>query len=384
MQLILLSVPLLLLFKNTFLSTEDWLVLKKTRDEKNENNSVCMINVYFNRLICSQTGALCSLFIALGTFINFFAVYTNQLPPSWFYTFPDNAQKNYYFGQYLTKTWTHLSAFMIGLVSGHICRSAIQLRHLSLNKIDQIGQQNFPRQASPASSSSTNQSQFGASRQSHGSTSAIVAMELSSQTTDDGTSSDSRSIGRSIRRRTQVIKVLLQLLALTIMLITIFSTFSWSTKEGPSTLVAALYDATSRLVWSLSLVCIMIQLCSPDFDSNKYSSVANFLAHPVLTLMGRLSFLAYLISPYVHTFALAVEEQSLFPSLYLVFHFIVGNIVITYVLAFILSIVIEQPIRRIISQFVFGKRICKQKFNISTYCVDSNGSIPTISLPNKP
>lgn len=341
-----------------------------------------MINVYFNRLICSQTGVFCLIFIALGAIINFIVVYTNQLPPSWFYTFPDIAQKNYYFGQYLTKTWTHLSAFMVGLISGHICRSAIQLRHLSTNKIEQSGQQNFPQQASPAPSSSTNQSQFGASRQNHGSTTAIMAMELSSQATDDG-ASDNRSIGRNSKHE-QGMKILFQLLALIVMLIIIFSTFSWSTKEGPSTLVAALYDSTSRLVWSLALACIMIQLCSPNLESNRYSVAANILTHPILTLLGRLSFLAYLISPYVHTFILAVEEQSLFPSLFLMFHVIMGNIVITYVLAFILSIVIEQPIRRIISQFVFGKKICKQRFNISTYCAERTGSIPTISLPNKP
>lgn len=342
-----------------------------------------MINIYFRRLIRSQTGVSCLLFIASGALINFTTVYLNQFPPSWFYTFPDITQKNYYFGQYLTKTWTHLSAFMIGLISGHICRSAIQLRHLSPNKIDQTVQRNFPQQASPAPSSSTNQSQFGASRQSHGSTSAIMAMELSSQATDDG-ASDNRSISRNSRILKKLIKILFQLLAVVVMLIIIFSTFEWSTKEGPSTLVAALYDSISRLVWSLALVCIMIQLCSPDFDSNKYSASANILTHPISTLLGRLSFLAYLISPYVHTFVLAVEEQSLFPSLFLVFHVIVGNIVITYIIAFILSIVIEQPIRQIISQFVFGKRICKQKFNISTYCADTNGSIPTISLPRKP
>jgi len=61
--------------------------------------------------------------------------------------------------------------------------------------------------------------------------------------------------------------------------------------------------------------------------------------------MGRLSLLAYLWTPYVHSFILAAQEQALFPSLYLIFHVIVGNILITYLVAFIASIFTEQPIR---------------------------------------
>lgn len=349
----------MLLLKRTFLSTEDSVIVGQNDIEadKNRSDPVCLFKVTTIRLLRSKVGLLSLLLIIAGMFINFFVVYTNNLPPSWFYTFPDVAQKNYYFGHYLAKTWTHLSAFILGLLAGHICRSAIQLRNIKLLKSFQV---QASRQHSPnLSSASTSQSHLTTTSNSHGSTSTIMAMELSGDQQMDHQSAS----GKRASKRCSIAKISFQLAALICMSTIIFSTFTWSTQETPSALVAALYDASSRIIWSLALVGLMIQLCLPNLETNKYSSLARLLSHPICILMGRLSFLAYLLSPYIHTFVLAVEEQSMFPSLFLIFHVIVGNIVITYAVAFILAIVIEQPTRRLISRFALISTIRSHKLS---------------------
>lgn len=338
------------------------------------------MRVAFFKLIQSKAGLLGLLLVLMGLCINFFSVYINRLPPSWFHTFPDVAQKNYYFGQYLTKTWTHLSVFVIGLLAGHLCRSTLQLRNIKLMTSCHSSERRQTQQPSPAPSGSTGHSHL-ASR--HGSTSTIMASVHEIRPGDDQPDS-AAAVRVKPESGSTVKRVSILFASIICMAAIIFSTFTWSTQEGPSVLVAASYDALSRLVWSLALVTIMTQLCSTHEQTNKYSTLARFFAHPICTLLGRLSFLAYLLSPYIHTFILAVEEQSLFPSLFLIFHVIVGNIVITYTIAFLLAIVIEQPTRRLISCFILGDRLRKRKINISTYYDTRNpGVVPPLSLPKQ-
>jgi len=330
--------------------------------------------ISFRQLLSSKAGCLSLSLVVIGFCVNFFAVYSNKLPPSWFYTFPDVAQRNYYFGLYLTKTWTHLSVFVIGLIGGHLCRSAIQLHSIRRLKEQQERQQANKR-PSPSPSNSTCQSQLASST-------AIIAMEFGSQQTDD-TTSDAQSSMRKARKQTALLRGSLKVAALVCMLAIIFATYSWSTQEAPSPLVAALYNVSSRLGWCLCLTGLMMYLCLPSTVGERHSLTTRLFSHPICTIIGRLSFLAYLLSPYIHAFVLAVEEQSLFPSLLIMFHVIVGNIVIIYVSAFMFAIVIEQPMRRLVSRFLLGNRFRKQKINISTYYVSTPRPIPAIAMPSK-
>lgn len=303
--------------------------------------------------MCSKAGLLSISFVVFGLGINFYNTYINQLPPTWFYTFPDVDQKNYYFGQYLTRTWTHLSIFLVGLLGGHLCRSTLQLRSIRLLKVHSQQRNNCnqpPPQPSPTTSGSTIKTDSTFS----GSTSTIVVNESECQQIDDKQSTSQITCHKSIiKGQKHLKKVSVLLPSLACMLAIVFSTYTWSTSDIPSTLVAAIYNPASHLVWSLALVAIMIQLCLPDSDNNnEYSTLAGLLSHSAFTFLGRLSFLVYLVSPYVQNFVLAVEEQSLFPSLFIMFHVIVSNIVIIYILAFILAIVIEQPSRLICRFFI--------------------------------
>lgn len=336
----------------------------------------------FARLLKSKLGCLLVLTVCLAALVNFLTVYQYQLPPSWFYTFPDAAQKNYYFTTHLTKTWTHLSAFLIGLLAGHLCRSSLKLRYLTLLK--NPGQS--LSKLSPAPSNSTSQSRL-TSLHSHGSSSTIMAMELDNNRPDD-CSSETRSSSSVSRNKqasgSRLARKLVAILALSTLAIIVFSTYEWSTQALPSTSHAALYDALSRLLWSLALVTLMIQLCTPGSDTNSFSSLAALLSHPFFLLIGRLSFIAYLLSPYVHTFVLAVEEQSLFPSLFIMFHVIVGNIVITYLLAFLVAIVIEQPARRFIGLLINGpSKLPQPTIVIDHYYEAGCSKQPTVPLPER-
>lgn len=150
------------------------------------------------------------------------------------------------------------------------------------------------------------------------------------------------------------------------MVAVIFSTYSWSTQTLPTPFVSGLFDATSRCVWAIALIIIMINISLPNPYDNQYNLLARILGHKIMIFLGRLSFLAYMVYPYVHSFILSVQEQALYPSLFLIFHVFVGNIIITLLVAFFISIMIEQPVRRLITKCFLGNRHCNQMINIST------------------
>lgn len=368
LQLIILSIPLVLLLKRSFFSTEDLVIINLStieEEEKKHSGSVCIFRIALCQLIKTKAGLLSVFFLIVGALVNIFTVYTYQLPPSWFYTFPDISQKNNYFGVHLIKTWTHLSSFLIGLLAGHLCRSIRQLHNLRLLKARQTIQQIPPAQNF---STSCHISQFDL-QQSNGSTSTIISRATGSSKTDLTSTIEDQSECRkswknqSIRSLTSISSLIVALVSMTAIT---FSTHSWSTHETPSTFVAAIYDATSRIVWSLALAVITFQLSLPD-AADHYKLTIRLLSHPICTFLGRLSFLAYLIAPYVNNFIFAVEEQPLFPSLFLIFHIIVGNIIITYVISFVLAIIIEQPSRRLFGQFVKIRGFCKHSSSMSVF-----------------
>lgn len=244
-----------------------------------------------------------------------------------------------------------MTSFFIGLFAGHLCRSTFQLNNLRLIR-NRITESSSVSSSSPSSSppSQHNRQQqqdnsnltdsFGGYQSANSSQSIVSLAPNQSSRVESHSGSDA-----GCHKSSSTFSFNLLLSALVCMLAIIFSTYSWSTNEAPSALVAALYDSLSRLIWSLGLVIMMIQLCLPAGDTNDYTMMGQFFSHRAFIVLGRLSFLVYLMSPYVHTFVLAVEEQSMFPSLFLIFHVIVGNIVIIYLVAFVVSILIEQPIR---------------------------------------
>lgn len=145
----------------------------------------------------------------------------------------------------------------------------------------------------------------------------------------------------------------------------------------PPIMVGALYNASARFFWSLACGAILYNVSVPNKD-HQYSTVAQILGSKFFVLLGRLSFLAYMIFPYVHTFVLAIQEQPIFSSLFMMFHSFMSNVIITFLLAFVLSVLIELPFRRLVKKCALGRRHCTQ-LNISSSLSDCES--PTLMKP---
>lgn len=131
-----------------------------------------------------------------------------------------------------------------------------------------------------------------------------------------------------------------------VMLVIIFSTHDWSTGELPSPTIAGIYNASSRILWSLSLTWFLYHISIPDED-RKFTCLSRLLAHPIFVAFGKLSFLAYIIHPIVHMSVLAVQEQPIFSSWLMLFHVFSGNFILTMGLSLLISIFVEMPIRNL-------------------------------------
>lgn len=239
----------------------------------------------------------------IGCTINFSTIYQNSLPAAWLLSYPDKEDKNLYFSLYLYKTWTHLTTFAIGLFTGHLCR--------------------------------------------------CQSIETFS--------------GRPYGRKS--CSSLMWLTSLSFMGIIIYSTYPWSLDGNShleSPILSAFYGSFGQFFWSISWSLILFNLTVPN-DKNQRSTFCNLLTcDNNLVRLGRLSFLAYLINPYVNTFILAAQEQAIFSSILMISHTFIGNLVITFALAIVVSALIELPCRRLIKKLALGSRRQCTNFGIIT------------------
>lgn len=230
---------------------------------------------------------------------NFRNVHSNQLPAAWFLTYPDQDHKNLYFSQHLAQTGAHLTTFAVGLLAGHLFRCQ-----------------------------------------------AISCFS-------------GRPYGRKCCTN------LMSLASLVTMVALVFGTHKWSL-SGVSHLeqpfASALYAALAPLAWSLAWALLLFRLTVPEFSSTTEKTE---LADPPcwlssgganLVRLGRLSFLAYLLNPYVNQFFLAVQEQTVFSSILMLGHQYIGNLVYTFALAAIVSLLVELPFRRLTKKLALGSR----------------------------
>lgn len=243
------------------------------------------------------------LLTIIGCIINFSNIYQNSLPAAWFQTYPDKDDKNLYLSLHLYKTWTHLTTFAIGLFTGHLSR--------------------------------------------------CQSIETFS--------------GRPYGRK--CCNSLMWFTSLTLMSVIIYSTYNWSISgisHIDSPILSALYASLAPLFWAISWSLILFNLTVPN-DKNQRSSLCQLLTcNNNLVRLGRLSFLAYLINPYVNTFIFAAQEQAVFSSILMLAHTFIGNLVITFTLAIIVSALIELPCRRLIKKLALGSRRQCTNFGIIT------------------
>lgn len=353
--------------------------LNKKSSQIHESKST-RASSYIRLLFIKSIGALIGIqLIVFGFIMNFLIVYTNNLPPAWFSTFAELKDKNFYYSFYLIKPWAHLSTFMIGLLAGSLARCLINEKNKKLAKMNRYYQQqvqlnpfntltttttngSLTAQSSPSPSCSSSSEKFNKFR-AHQSNSTLIDASQNGSTTiltmsnganeQNATSSPCTTNIDAIRNEGLLISWLYTIMPIVIMLTIVYSTFSWSTQELPNNFVSALYDSMSRILWSSCLSFMLIRWTTKSHKQLSNQSSTAF--ESTCLFLGRLSLVAYLISPLINNFLLAVQEQAIFSSLFIIFHLIVGNTLIIYSLSFLIAILIEQPLTRFVA-CAFGTR----------------------------
>lgn len=335
-------------------------------------------------------GAILVGCIVFGLTSSFYNVYANELPPSWLYTMADPDSKTIYFSQHMMRIWTHLAVFAMGILAGVECRRANRSALFSYRSSN-IGLMSgrhhhgwtghHPAKNLLSSSSSSlpvisSSSQNSDSVSQASSTVGVVKSNHKSDNTNQHINSSisidilstNYSIGSSSNENINsgsdsglhynnnnknsdrwcrlFFEILGYLLAITTMTTIIFSTHDWSLNDLPKPLIAGMFDASSRFLWSMALIWILYMVSVPNKD-RKLSLLARSLGHPGMVCLGKLSFLIYIIHPFVHTTVLAIQEQPIYSSWLMLFHILIGNLTITVILAFLVSIFVEMPCRNL-------------------------------------
>lgn len=314
-------------------------------------------------------GAILIICIVFGSASSFYDVFSNALPPSWFYTMADPDSKAIYFGEHLMKIWTHLAVFAIGIIAGVECRRAtgnvisggFRGGNLDLMSQHNDGLKSNKAHLSTSSSSLPTVTQDGDSLFPKSRNNTDTTMNNSSVSIDIQTNSSSHeningsengivtnnnnSINTS-KGKNLLVDLFGSIVAIIVMATIIFSTHDWSLNDLPKPWVAGLFDVSSRILWSLAFTWMLYMVSVPKKDGN-FSIVARALGHPIMVSLGKLSFLVYILHPVIHTTVLAIQEQPIYSSWLMLIHILIGNITITVILASLVSLFVEMPCRNL-------------------------------------
>ncbi|KAI1289959.1 Nose resistant to fluoxetine protein 6 [Halotydeus destructor] len=107
----------------------------------------------------------------------------------------------------------------------------------------------------------------------------------------------------------------------------------------PSPSMAALYSATSRTIWASSLAWITYACIA-----GRGGFMSAFLSWKIWVPMSRLTYAAYLVHPVVMASFYGSRQMTFEFSHFLMLYLTLGNLVLTYVVAFLLSAIFESPI----------------------------------------
>lgn len=124
------------------------------------------------------------------------------------------------------------------------------------------------------------------------------------------------------------------------MLTVIFANYPFQQPDSTlSPLYYGLYDALSRVTWSIAL-CYIIFSCVHNSDC----AVNRFLSHPSWQPFSRLSFAIYMVHPLVLVTSMASIKTSPYFNEILFLRDFIGNCVISIILSAFASLAFESPI----------------------------------------
>jgi len=240
---------------------------------------------YFNQ----QIGTILNIIlIAIGFIVNVITVYKHQLPPTYLITLPDLVQRDYYFNVHYFLPWTHLSTFGAGILAG--CYSS-KLKKLEIARRKRTANIHYSKSSNPTFISA--------------------------------------------------VYIFGWIVCISTLASVIFSYNDWVKGDLPDPLSSGFYDASQRLSWSLAqcfilyfLVCVL----------NERSFLTRFLGSKVFIFLGRLCLLAYIIHPVWQLIFLSTQHTQIYSSRFVALYSMFGNIVASFILAFVISLFLEIPI----------------------------------------
>lgn len=107
----------------------------------------------------------------------------------------------------------------------------------------------------------------------------------------------------------------------------------------PSDAVAALYSATSRTAYAVSLAWVTYSCAA-----GQGGFISKILSMKVWMPISRLTYSAYLVHPVVMAWFYGSRQTTFDFSHSLMLYMVLGNLVLTYSLSFVLSLLFESPI----------------------------------------
>ena len=122
----------------------------------------------------------------------------------------------------------------------------------------------------------------------------------------------------------------------------LFITWQWNQGHAPSPLFGSLYAALFRSLWAASMAWVVIAC-----NSGRGGFINTLLSWTPFIPMSRVSYTAYLIHPgLMYVFVASTRNLFMF-SHFLVIYLFLSHLLATYLVSFILSLIIEIPFIRL-------------------------------------
>ncbi|XP_072397889.1 nose resistant to fluoxetine protein 6-like [Diabrotica undecimpunctata] len=115
--------------------------------------------------------------------------------------------------------------------------------------------------------------------------------------------------------------------------------FFYQPDHSPNILENAVYSALHRICWALAIGWIMF-VCI----TGNATYINKFLSHKFFIPASRLTYCAYLANGLVEIYSSGVNRQPMYMSIFELASKVLGHIVLTFTMAFVLCIIFESPI----------------------------------------
>jgi lipid-A-disaccharide synthase-like uncharacterized protein len=135
--------------------------------------------------------------------------------------------------------------------------------------------------------------------------------------------------------------------------IALYGVYPWNLGWQIRPEVTALYSSTFRTVWTLCCAWTVHALLT---DSSE-STMAHILSWKGFLPFSRLTYMAFLVHPFVIWFYSGTARERFTPSHFNYFHLFLGHYLLTYILSFAMGLAFESPFMSLQKLLLSGKKI---------------------------